>query len=240
VVQVYPGLCNPTDVGCPGGMNLCIATPDDPTDQLQTNWTKDAKRTGVVNPIVNATQRDPSTAWQIDGTGEWQLTIYGSQIYGSMDFKTWVRSPREEGTKSPRGAASSCVIVLHRPASSPLSSPCIIASCIASSFDGRCSPLPSLTHAPRLAPRADARAQYAIGKQSAFPGGECPSFFPLPPTTPGAGAAPTGAPNYTHVHKTSHNHRDWMQVGVYTPPRATDTLGNWSGQTEVKIDQGPL
>jgi len=27
---------------------------------------------------------------------------------------------------------------------------------------------------------------------------------------------------------------------VYTPPRATHTLGNWSGQTEVKIDQGPL
>jgi beta-fructofuranosidase len=60
-VQVYPGLCNTRNEGCPGGTNLCIAVPADPSDPLQTKWTKEEY---TVNPIVNATQRDPSTAWQ--------------------------------------------------------------------------------------------------------------------------------------------------------------------------------
>ena len=64
VVQVYPGLCNTKESDCPGGTNLCIATPADPLDPLQTNWTKDSTKTGAVNPIVNATGRDPSTAWR--------------------------------------------------------------------------------------------------------------------------------------------------------------------------------
>ena len=36
-------------------------------DPLQTNWTKDGavgSLTGYVNPIVNDTGRDPSTAWK--------------------------------------------------------------------------------------------------------------------------------------------------------------------------------
>ena len=77
--------------------------------------------TGYVNPIVNDTGRDPSTAWKtpagmsnaaatscpsVRGTalgwfdlnlwvvvclvaGEWRITSYGSQIMGSMDFKSW-------------------------------------------------------------------------------------------------------------------------------------------------------
>ena len=73
---------------------MCIAVPEDPSgphpapapclvlalpsdvwhtyrlplpDPLQTNWTKDGKvgsLTGYVNPIVNDTGRDPSTAWK--------------------------------------------------------------------------------------------------------------------------------------------------------------------------------
>jgi len=174
VVQVYPGLCNTHEKDCPGSLNLCIASPADPTDQLQTNWSKDAQRTGAVNPVINEAGRDPSTAWKIETTGEWQMTDCDSTIYGSMDFKTW----------------------------------------------------------------------YTIGKQPGFPVfGECPSFFPLPPTTPGAGSAPAGAPTYTHVHKGSHSgdcgaQCDWMQVGVYTPPRSTHTLGNWTAEPEVNIDKG--
>ena len=93
-------------------------------DPLQTNWTKDGKvgsLTGYVNPIVNDTGRDPSTAWKTPAgmsnaaatpcpsvrekaalgwfdlnlwvvglvAGEWRITSYGSQIMGSMDFKSW-------------------------------------------------------------------------------------------------------------------------------------------------------
>jgi sucrose-6-phosphate hydrolase SacC (GH32 family) len=142
VVQIYPGLCDTKQKDCPGGTNLCIAKPADPTDPLQTNWTKEYKDTGAVNPIVNATGRDPSTAWKT-AAGEYRLTTYDTMIYASMDFNTW----------------------------------------------------------------------YKIGKQPNFPGGECPSFFKLPPVTPGAGPAPNGAKSYTHVHKASHG-GDWMQVGT--------------------------
>ena len=62
VVQIYPGLCYPQfSDNCPGGTNLAIAVPADPDDPLQTNWTKDVF---TVNPIVNNTGRDPSTAWK--------------------------------------------------------------------------------------------------------------------------------------------------------------------------------
>jgi len=165
VVQVYPGLCYAkfSDY-CPGGTNLAIAVPADPLDPLQTNWTKDVY---TVNPIVNNTGRDPSTAWQTPA-GEWRLTTFDTMIMGSMDFKTW----------------------------------------------------------------------YRIGKQPGFPVGECPSFFPLPRNTPGAGPAPAGVKVPTHVHKASHGGKDWMQVGTYTagPPRSN---GNWTALLdEVKIDAG--
>ena len=53
VVQVYPGLCYAKfSEYCPGGTNLAIAVPADPSDPLQTNWTKDVF---TVNPIVNNT-----------------------------------------------------------------------------------------------------------------------------------------------------------------------------------------
>ncbi|CAK0860123.1 unnamed protein product, partial [Prorocentrum cordatum] len=86
-VLVYPGLCDARKAGCPGGTNLCIAVPADPADPLQTNWTKDEY---AQNPIVNGTQRDPSTAWQ-NPCGEWQLTTFDTIIYGSMDFKSWYK-----------------------------------------------------------------------------------------------------------------------------------------------------
>lgn len=165
VVQVYPGLCNTRDAACPGGTNLCIATPADPLDPLQTNWTKDPTKTGAVNPIVNATGRDPSTAWRTTA-GEWRLTTFDTTIYASLDFKSW----------------------------------------------------------------------YKIGAQPGFPHGECPSFFPMPKDTPGAGAPPADAKTYTHVHKASHG-GDWMQVGTYTENGIRQN-GNWTAEKEVKIDMG--
>ena len=173
VVQVYPGLCkrlHQWDPACPGATNLAIAVPEDPSDPFQTNWTKDGKvggLTGYVNPIANNTGRDPSTAWQTPA-GEWRFTSYGSEIFGSLDFKAW----------------------------------------------------------------------YHIGQQKTFPGGECPSFFPLPATTPGAGAAPADAGTPTHVYKASHSGKDWMSVGSYTAG-APKTLGTWTVMgKEVLIDTG--
>lgn len=110
---------------------------------------------GYVNPIANNTGRDPSTAWRTPA-GEWRITTYGSQIYGSMDFKKW----------------------------------------------------------------------YHIGKQQGFPTGECPSFFPLPKSTPGAAAAAGNTSAPTHVIKSSHGGFDWMAVGSYDPgpPRQLGTF----------------
>ena len=86
----------------------------------------------------------------------------------------------------------------------------------------------------------DFKTWYRIGKQPGFPVGECPSFFELPSTTPGAGPAPQGAPIPTHVHKCSHGGKDWMQVGTYIagPPK---TNGNWTALLpETKIDSGNM
>ena len=51
---------------------------------------------GIVNPIVNHTGDDPSTAWKTEH-GEWRLIGNqgggqgGAPIYGSMDFKSWYK-----------------------------------------------------------------------------------------------------------------------------------------------------
>ncbi len=166
VVQVYPGLCDKDKwPNCTTGTNLCIALPKDPSDPLLKEWMKPD-----YNPIVNGTQRDPSTAWQTPD-GEWRLTTFDTIIYGSMDFKNW----------------------------------------------------------------------YKIDEQPNFAHGECPSFFPLPRTTPGAGPAPEGAETPTHVHKASHG-GDWMNVGTYKA-NGRGQNGDWNPTPgvpfeEVKIDMG--
>ena len=67
---------------------LVKSEPDDP---LQTNWTKGGREgsfTGYANPIVNDSGRDPSSAWRT-ADGEWRIVTWGSQLYGSMDFRSW-------------------------------------------------------------------------------------------------------------------------------------------------------
>eukprot|EP00928_Gymnodinium_smaydae_P002170 TRINITY_DN10765_c0_g5_i1.p1 TRINITY_DN10765_c0_g5~~TRINITY_DN10765_c0_g5_i1.p1 ORF type:complete len:596 (+),score=64.51 TRINITY_DN10765_c0_g5_i1:57-1790(+) len=101
VVIVYPGICMYKDhaPGCPGGVNLALATPSDPNDPLQRNWTKTGFAT---NPIVKGPRfrdvggGDPSSAWQT-AAGEWRFTTAGGFIFGSMDFKNWYMISQQKG-----------------------------------------------------------------------------------------------------------------------------------------------
>ena len=51
--------------------------PSDAKDPFYTNWTKEGPlMNGLVNPIVNSTGDDPSTAWQNPAkTGERAATV---------------------------------------------------------------------------------------------------------------------------------------------------------------------
>ena len=84
---VYPGLCNKADwPACATGTLLAIALPADRSDPTLTNWTKPA-----YNPIVEDTQRDPSSAWQT-ASGEWRMTNYEGVVFSSPDFVHWARA----------------------------------------------------------------------------------------------------------------------------------------------------
>jgi len=69
-------------------------------------------------------------------------------------------------------------------------------------------------------------------------GGDCPSFFPLPAFTPGAGPAPNASiPAPTHVHMAFGG---MMTLGWYTPG-AEKTLGTFEElptSTHRKSDHG--
>ena len=79
VVNIYPGLCNKNDwPGCGTGTLLAQAVPADYAgDQLLEKWAKPS-----YNPIMENTQRDPSTPWQTSH-GEWRLRTYDASIYGA-------------------------------------------------------------------------------------------------------------------------------------------------------------
>ena len=64
---------------------------------------------------------------------------------------------------------------------------------------------------------------------SGLPTGDCPSLQPLPRRTPGAGAAPPGSDQPTHIHTSSGNpFGTWVQAGVYQDgPQGTS--GTWRG-----------
>lgn len=84
VVQVYPGVCQPTRAGCSKtGYTLNVALPADETDPFLRNWTKPD-----YNPIVLEAERDPTTAWR-ERSGEWRMVEFSGQMYGSVDFVRW-------------------------------------------------------------------------------------------------------------------------------------------------------
>ena len=82
---VYPGICDPATWEACGGhfINLAIATPANLSDPYLMKWDK-----APYNPIVNVSQRDPSTSWRTAG-GEWRMTNYDGVVYSSWDFIEW-------------------------------------------------------------------------------------------------------------------------------------------------------
>ena len=78
------------------------------------------------------------------------------------------------------------------------------------------------------------RCWHRVGLMPRAASGECPSFFELPPPTPGARVGPA-APQWTHVHKVGCQHvpgmppawpGDCAAFGRYTPG-PLGTPGAW-------------
>lgn len=78
IINIYPGLCNRVDwANCFTGTLLAYAVPADyKHDPLLERWTKPS-----FNPIMENTQRDPSTPWRMPN-GEWRMSTYDA-MYGS-------------------------------------------------------------------------------------------------------------------------------------------------------------
>lgn len=76
---VYPGLCDKAHVGCTTYADYAIAVPSNVSDPLYTDWSKRGYENENINPIVNGTSDDPSTAWET-GHGEWRLIGNGGAV----------------------------------------------------------------------------------------------------------------------------------------------------------------
>lgn len=85
IVQIYPGLCSTQHEWCETGTVLAQAIPTNYSDPLLRNWTKPP-----YNPIMNSTQRDPSSPWQTP-SGEWRITTYNSKIYGTASTEDFLK-----------------------------------------------------------------------------------------------------------------------------------------------------
>ena len=92
IAQVYPGICKPNLwPGCSTGTTLAVAVPSDPSDPLLTRWNTSS------HPILNNTQRDPTTAWQTDH-GEWRLLTFDTSLYATRSFdRGWYRVGTQAG-----------------------------------------------------------------------------------------------------------------------------------------------
>merc|ERR1719343_358614 len=87
-----------------------------------------------------------------------------------------------------------------------------------------------IAHGRTIYGSMDFREWYSIGVAEDFTDGECPSFFPLPKTSPGNWKTPPqDAPVPTHVSKYSFlwHSQDFFQIGVYVEGKPKK-LGNWT------------
>jgi hypothetical protein len=114
---VYPGLCapKPSYPQCDGNQDHChlaAAVPSNASDPLLRNWSKPS-----FNPLVNSTQRDPSSAWRTPA-GEWRMVTLDTTVYGSMDFAHWYTIGRQAGFHQ-----GECQSFFPTPRSTPGSAP---------------------------------------------------------------------------------------------------------------------
>lgn len=116
IVNIYPGLCDKDDwPACETGTLLVQAVPADYAgDELLVNWTKPD-----YNPIVENTQRDPSTPWKNPDTGEWRLRTFDSMVYGSASDADMLAGKWYTVGKSPDFRKCECPSVYPLPAASP-------------------------------------------------------------------------------------------------------------------------
>ncbi|EOD06076.1 hypothetical protein EMIHUDRAFT_219373 [Emiliania huxleyi CCMP1516] len=123
IVQIYPGLCNKADwPACETGtllaqaaaaLYLPTAVPADyASDPLLANWTKPS-----YNPIMENTQRDPSTPQT--PSGEWRLRTFNSMVYGSASSKDLLAGKWYEIGKSDDFRQCECPSVYPLPAATP-------------------------------------------------------------------------------------------------------------------------
>ena len=194
--MIYPGLCTKHNwSSCDTGTLLALAVPADHAgDPLLTNWSKPA-----YNPIVNNTQRDPSSAWQT-AAGEWRLTNFEGKIYSSMDFVTW--------------AAASGGAALFAEAECP------------DFFPRKYLARDRQSHPARRRPRKLGPDPFPGGPLALTHPNACP--VPRNCEGNGCNdAPPPGAVTPTHVHKESSGGQDWYTLGVYADGEV-GSIGAWS------------
>jgi len=115
VVNVYPGLCNAKDwPACKTGTLLAQAVPADyANDELLINWTKPSH-----NPIMENTQRDPSSPWKTP-SGEWRLRTYDSKVYAASSDADVLAGNWYEVGSNPDFRTCECPSLYPLPAPTP-------------------------------------------------------------------------------------------------------------------------
>ena len=188
--------------------------PEDPTDKLLTKWSKSGTIGGkaFVNPVVNNTGDDPSTAWKLNGdeTAEWRIIGNqacspegGNPVYGSKDFVEWCVTQKAFG----------------RHTSPP--------------FDRS----GHLAGYPGQRPHR----RYKVGC-STLMAGDCPTFFKLPKLFPGTERyLDAHGPLPNHVHKSGGHGGDQFQVGTWTDGKpGSEAEGGTPGEWQILPGTGTV
>lgn len=206
---VYPGLCTKHNwTSCDTGTLLAVAVPaDHDGDPLLTNWTKPS-----YNPIVNNTQRDPSTAWQT-AAGEFRLTNYEGKIYSSPDFVNW------------SAASNGAVIfpVAECPDFFKVPTPCAGNGCTSSSLTNDIEP----THVHKQS--SSGQDWYTLGTYTEDSVGSTGTWTPLStvPTLQALDYSAYGQGMHFYASKSFYDSKNNRQIywgWALVPPQSTQTL----------------
>jgi len=214
VVNIYPGLCDKDDwPSCETGTLLAQAVPANyAADELLTNWTKPS-----YNPIVENTQRDPSTPWKNPATGEWRLRTFDSSVYGSASDADLLAGKWYEIGKADYFRTCECPSVYPLPAATPGSEAAYEAAT-------KAGELPTTVHKTSCGGdwwqvgSLSAAAPMALGGFNATPGWE--DLFEQRKIDPGNFYASKDAEYPTLDGKKRRINWGWATV----PPQSTQTL----------------